>query len=316
MAASVRGRKATPASATRPGGDKPVPAGILSMTGHGRATLRDGEHVISVECSSVNRKGLEIAIQLPREISGMEPLLRSEASGHLRRGRLSIFVSLTPAGNAGGAGISIAAARAALENLRTIAHELGLPEKISMEALLRHPAISCASHQQAPPPSEDKVLACLRSALVPFIEMRTKEGAHLAEELLEHAHTLDQLREEIAGSVDASVESRAEALRGRIARLIPSTGIDPARIEQEVVLFADRCDITEELARLASHIARFREALASGDSPGRTLEFLTQELGREINTCGSKSSSVEISQLVIRAKSTLEKIREQLANVE
>jgi len=287
------------------------------MTGHGRAVRRDKDWIVAVDCSSVNRKGLEVVFQLPRELATLEPRLREEAGRHLRRGRLNILVSVSPAsGAAAGCKISLETAAAAWKNLKDVAKHLKIPGEPTLESLLRHPAICCQSANVGSGPREELVLECLRAALVPLLEMRAKEGANLAQELRHHAKELRALCAAIAEESPRAVKRYANGLREKIARLLPPSGTAPERIEQEIVLYADRADISEEIARLSSHLDQFEATLDAGESAGRTLEFLAQEMGREINTCSAKSNSAEIARLVIRAKSTLEKIREQLANIE
>jgi len=283
------------------------------MTGHGAGSALSGGVRARVECFSVNRKGAEVSFSAPRELGGLEPLVREKVLSRVSRGRVSVTASIEAEG-AGESLVDLARARAYLGEIRKMQKALGLTGEVAVETILAGPGVL-----RTGAPAESywpAVESALDMALDGLAGTRAREGKNLRAELARHLRDLEKLAAGVRPYAADFPRKYRAALMARLERANLPFEISDPRIAAEVAVFADRCDITEELARLASHAGQFRATLASKEPSGRTLEFLAQEMGREWNTIGSKSGDKEISRLVIAAKSTLDKIREQSANVE
>ncbi len=290
---------------------------MISMTGYGKAEYSGecGEWV--VECSSVNRKQLEVVVQLPREFSSLDLRVRQEVAGSLNRGRVAVAIAYTAKSAQLFSTIQKGAAATAYADLISIQQELKLGGEITLDHILRHPAI----YANAAPLTDsdslwEELSVPLQGALQAMIEMRKTEGASVQKELIGYHRTLCAILlrlQELAPQVPLR---HRELLLSRLQKSELSRLPDESRLVTEIALFADRCDISEELSRLGSHLSQFSEKLAEQVPVGRTLEFLVQEMFREINTTGAKANDAEISRAVVETKSLLDKIREQLSNVE
>jgi uncharacterized protein (TIGR00255 family) len=290
-----------------------------SMTGHGRGTVTESGRRIVVECASVNRKGIEIAIALPKPFGTLEPRLREEVQRVVRRGRVNVTVTLEDSGNfVQQSVIDKVAARRVLTELRALSKELALPGEISLELLLRSPGVLKNT-------TEENLVAddfwpalqrALKQSLERLTTMRRKEGAHLIADLLKRVRLLENAAKAIRIRVPVVLRGRRDHLKNRLKELgVPIDASDPS-LMRELALMAERSDITEELTRLESHFAQCREALEGGEPAGRTLDYLAQEMFREVNTIGNKAADAAISRRVVQSKAELDRIREQVANLE
>jgi uncharacterized protein (TIGR00255 family) len=293
---------------------------MKSMTGHGRGDRSHGGFKIAVELSSVNRKQGEIALTLPRELEILEPRLREEINRRVARGRLTARVVMQAAGTAVSAGRTVdeALAGAYLRDFRALAAKLGLPPEVSLDLLLRAPGVLHAPGDLADPeeywPALEKAV---QTALDALVKMREREGAHLERDLKARVKTARQAATRIAKAAPRVAERYRRQLLERVkAAGVPVAGVEDERLLKETVYFADRCDITEELTRLTSHFQQFDDCLKSTGPVGRTLDFLAQEMNREVNTIGSKANDAAIARDVVVLKSELERFREQALNVE
>ncbi len=291
-----------------------------SMTGFGAATAPLGNSTIRVEIGGVNRKQTEIAISLPRAWSELEASVRDIVAGAVSRGRVNVTISMqTTAGREGGGGIAINTARLASlqEKLPQLAAAFGQPVTPSLDALLRlgiieeetDASIETAEAWAAAEPA-------LREALAAFTTLRAQEGDNLCHDLLARITTLREFRTRLMERAGGVVTRHREALMKRLADSGLDLPLDDERLIKEIALFADKCDVSEEMTRLASHLDQFERICAKDEPVGRTLDFLCQEIFRELNTTGSKANDAELAQLVVSAKTELEKIREQVQNVE
>lgn len=298
---------------------------MQSMTGYGTAGARLPGSVgfpgmLVVECASLNRKQLEVAVQLPREWNMLEPWVREEVQRCFQRGRIAVTITLQavrgPEAAAGGR-VDRRAARLALEDLRGVARELGLSGEISLELVLKHQLLSNPAPGLVPAEGVRPTLKrVLREALLKLRAMREEEGKHLAADLRKQHRLLARALGKIRRGAERVVGNYEAGLRARLARWNLPEGMPGERLAAEVAMLAERCDITEETTRLESHLEKFLAKLDDGEPVGRTLEFLVQEMFREVNTIGSKANDAEISGLVVECKSLLDKLREQLANLE
>jgi uncharacterized protein (TIGR00255 family) len=288
------------------------------MTSFGRAEAPLGAETVTVEVRTVNSRHLDLRIRLPRECSDLEPALRASVSQHFSRGQVDITVRLPEAGGpAPEIVINAEVAARYIEAANALREQFGLNERLSVDTLVGLPEVIKVT-EVALPVSElstavaDGVEQACRAAA----EMRRREGEALLRELSVRLERVDELITRISGRADEVIEGLRERLRRRVAALAPELGVEPSRLDQEVVYYADRMDVTEELVRLRSHLSQFRESLDGNDPVGRKLEFLLQELTREVNTIGSKASDGQIPGWVVDLKTELEKLREQVLNVE
>ena len=285
------------------------------MTGHGRGEARTKVWSAVVECHSVNRKTAEVVFHADRDATWLEPSVREKVLERISRGRVQVNLHLERADAGTKNFFDEKRAAVFVEQARKLQKKLGLEGGVTLADVLSAPGVMRAA-EPGGDDARDPVMKALEEALRGLESTRNREGAALKKVLLRSAEKLESLAKKIAPHAGRVAELHREALHKRIERAGISLQPDDARLASEVAFFAERCDITEELERAASHIAQFRDKLDSKAPVGRTLEFLAQELGREFNTIGSKSSTTAIARLVIEAKAELDRIREQLANIE
>ncbi len=290
------------------------------MTGAGWGECSHDGLKITVELSSVNRKQSEISVSLPRELELLESQVRDEINRRVARGRVSVRVNLHAAEGKAGARVQVntALAEAYVTELRKLAKQLGLNGDLSADVLLRTPGVfetgARVSNAEEFWPSVRKAL---EEALALMLKMRAREGAHLKKDLCDRIATMRKAVARVRKEAPLVQKRYREQLIERIkAAGLQELQIDEERVCKEVVFFADRSDITEELTRLQSHFQQFDDCVKSGEPVGRTLDFLAQEINREINTIGSKANDATISREVVELKTELEKFREQAQNVE
>ena len=290
------------------------------MTGHGRGSASAGGWRITVECTSVNRKGIEIAVALPKPLAALEPRLREEVQRAVRRGRVNVAVALEASASAGVAQsvIDKPAARRALRDLEDLRSELSLPGEITLAMILQSPGVLRNPTEEAP--QTEVIWPALKSSLVQALErmvgLRRKEGTHLVADLLKRIRLLEGSVKAIRSRVPSVMRQRREHLRARLLEVGVDTGTADPALARELAFMAERSDITEELTRLDSHFTQCREALSGTEPAGRTLDYLAQEMFREFNTLGNKAGDAAISRRVVQSKAELDRIREQVANLE
>ncbi len=289
-----------------------------SMTGYGsgRAASADGVPC-TVEVQSVNRRQGEVVVNLPRELASLEPALRELVHARVARGRLVVNVLPQPRTTANAPAIDRAAARAYYDAMVALRDELGAGGEISIESILRAPGVLRVGDEPLDPEAvRPSVETALRHALDELVKMRAREGQHLADDLRTR---LGEMRTHLAAirqrQPDASAHHR-QALHERLRRAGLELPIDDERLAKEIVLFADRCDISEEVTRLESHLDQFCSLFEKDEPVGRTMDFLSQEMGRELNTLGAKANDLAIGQLALACKAELDKVREQVQNIE
>jgi uncharacterized protein (TIGR00255 family) len=293
---------------------------IRSMTGFGRGEARGETVTVTVEARSVNARHLDLALRLPRVLSGLEPETRRHVQSRLERGRVEITVTLVPVPGASSVRLAVddALARDYLTQARRVASTLGLSDAVALEWVLERPGVMRLEESEAA--SDDVTWEMLEppltSALDELVERRTAEGQRLAAELRGHHAELTTAVERFAERAPAAARRREERLRERLATLRDSVVVDEQRVLTEVAVWVDKTDIAEEVVRLRAHLAELQLLLDKSGPVGRPLDFLLQELNREINTVGSKADDLELSQVVLGAKGTLERMREQVQNLE
>lgn len=292
---------------------------MRSMTGYGRGECARDGFKVTVELNSVNRRQSDITVNLDKELIELEPRIRDVINAALSRGRVNAVVACHRAAAPATDQVALdePLARAYYRAIRKLQRQLKLRGSVTIELLLRAPGVMKLAEQAFP---VETVWPCvheaLQAALAQLIKMREKEGRHLAADLTARLDALAAGVERIRALAPETLKRYRAALHARVKEAGLELSLDDERLMKEVVIFADRCDITEELTRLDSHLHQFRDNLTSRAPVGRTLDFLAQEMNREINTIGSKANAVEISQIVVQMKAELEKIREQVQNIE
>ncbi|MFQ5914613.1 MAG: YicC/YloC family endoribonuclease [Nitrospinota bacterium] len=290
-----------------------------SMTGWGKGVSEKDGQTITVEVRSVNHRFFEVSVKTSRSLSPLEPFIRDNVRSRFDRGKFDVLVAVS--------GDSLlsreirldrAAAEQYLAGLKGLKEDLNLPGEITVETLARMREIFFTEENGGGPELGPEILQpCLTQALDSLEVMRRTEGKALAEDISNRLAEVSNLLNRLKETVPATVELYRERLRGRLAELVNGeVALDPGRLEQEIVLLTQRSDTSEEITRLESHIDQFREQLAKGSPAGRKLDFLLQEMHREVNTVGSKSLDARVSALVIDLKGELERIREQAQNLE
>jgi len=280
---------------------------------------RDG-YQVEIELSSVNRRQLEIVIAAPSEMEPLESRVREELAKSLARGRVSVRVRLEIGEERLSRRVRVNAgvAKTFARELANLAKATGLPPQVSLDTLLRIPGVI---ENDAGTLDSDRVWPIVQQAVQQALQrltrMRAREGRHLAGELRRQIATMRQLTRQIEAVAPEVMVNHRRQLLDRIQKAgLPGVTADDERLLKEVALFADRADISEELTRLESHFGQFQECLTAGEPAGRTLDFLAQEMNREVNTIGSKANDGRISKAVVLLKAEIEKFREQVQNIE
>lgn len=291
---------------------------MRSMTGYGRGQSSFNGTKISVELNSVNRKQSDVAVNLPRELAELEPRIRDLINAQVARGRLNVVVAVhNSRTSAAKLVLDAELARTFYKAMTDLQRELNASGEVSIETVLRAPGVLRAPEEQiAPDAAWPHVETALAAALADLVRMREREGKHLAKDLIKRLKLVSQLVKNIRQLHPNVLKRYRQSLHDRILKAGVDLPIDDERMIKEVVVFADKSDISEELIRLESHLTQFAHHLRKAEPVGRTLDFMTQEIYREFNTLGAKANDVEISQLVVTCKAEMEKIREQIQNIE
>ena len=291
---------------------------ISSMTGFGRATVASDGREITIELKSVNHRYLDLAFRMPRHIGFIEDVLRQLLSEQLSRGHVDIYVNYRNTRmDARTVVIDEALMGAYLTAARKAAAQYELKDDISLSTAMRFPDVTDVIEAEE---DRDAVAALAREAALRAVtalkRMRAGEGERLCNDLLNRVTTVESIAAKIDTRAPLVVEEYRTKLSERIESMLGGVEVDRTRLATEVALFADKASINEELVRLASHVTEMRKVLGSDEAAGRRLDFVVQEMSREFNTMGSKANDAEITNLVIAGKGEIEKIREQVQNIE
>jgi uncharacterized protein (TIGR00255 family) len=294
------------------------------MTGFGRGNAEQGRVRATVDVRSVNHRFLDLKLRGAPLQPTLEEAVTSKIRAAVERGSLAVSVHLTREGE-GATRIDREVAKQTHRMLADLARELSLPPP-ELALVLAQPGVMITGDDHRDDTDDTAVLAAVDAALVQLKKMRETEGAALARELLSRLDELAQLKAAIAKLASDLPERTHKKLKARLEKLLSDEAhdksndiagwIDPARLAQELAVLADRADVSEELVRLDSHLEQARSLVNGAAASGRRLDFLVQEIGRELNTIGSKSAIAEISSAIVEAKAVLEKVREQVQNVE
>ena len=289
------------------------------MTGFSRYENQSEDLTCKVEIRSVNNRFIDINTRLPKSLAPLELPLKKMVKTKCARGSFDISIAIEKNGDSE-AGLEVnpnlPLATEYLKAFKEIQDGLELKGEIDINTILSQRDVVKSELKKVEFLCEEIVMQSVDRALTDLIKMREDEGKNLEKDILNQIRNIETLRKSIAAKQSITIQKFQDKLNEKIKILTSGIEIDPARIAQESALLADRCDVTEEIVRLKSHLEQFNILIASNDPQGRKLEFLTQEINREVNTTGSKTIDLEVSRAVIEMKSCLEKIREQLANIE
>ena len=289
-----------------------------SMTGFGRANVLFDGRELTMELKSVNHRYLDLSFRMPRHISFIEDEIRRLLAERLTRGHVDVYITYCNTRNdARTAVFDASLLKAYIDAANQCAEQFGLRNDLTATSALRLPDVMDVVEAEEDREALIKLADdALEKACAELIEMRRVEGERLCADLLSRLDTVLGLRERIKDRAPLVVEDYRNKLTERIASVLESAEVDTARLATEIAIFADKANIDEELVRLASHVAAARELLENGNAVGRKMDFIVQEMNREFNTIGSKANDKDITALVIEGKAEIEKIREQVQNLE
>ena len=291
---------------------------MRSMTGFGRAEAELDGRKVTLELKTVNHRFLDLNIRIPRALGFAEEAVRKSIKSKLSRGHVDVFVSYSAvSADAKTAKADVGLMRSYLHAAQQAGKEVGITDDLALSHLIRIPDVIMIEEA---PEDEDRLTRivgdALALALASLEQMRQREGEELKNNLLSCLNELESIVSIIEGRKGLVAAEYAERLRQRLAELLAGSDIDETRFNTEIAMMADRSDINEEIVRLSTHIGQFRQAAGEKDAVGRKLDFMVQEMNRELNTIGSKSGDMTITNAVIEGKSVVEKIREQVQNIE
>jgi len=291
---------------------------IKSMTGYGRNEQTIDNFDVSIEIKSVNHRYADYNIRVPKYYSFLEEKIKSHLQKNIARGKVDVFVSVYKTiDDSKEISLNSSLAESYINALRTLATDFGIKDDISVSTVARYNDIFEVNHK-----AEDeaelwgRVITVLEHALEGFLDMRTREGEKLATDMLMRNDLIRTELKRVEEIAPQTVIEYREKIEQRIRELLENATIDENRLLTETAIYADKLSITEEIIRLSSHLDEFDLIMKQGEAVGRKLDFLLQEMNREINTIGSKSNNLDIAKIVVNIKSELEKIREQLQNIE
>ena len=287
-----------------------------SMTGYGKGVAESAGRKVGVEIKSVNHRFLDMNIKLPRTLGFAEDIIRSEVKGAVTRGHLDIYVNYERE-SGGKISMDEQLARDYCTMAAKAAMKFSITNDLSVSALFRMPEVVVVKEEDEDEEAVGKLVEqAVREALNGLSVMRAKEGEMLMRDFSEKLANISAFVDEVEKLAPATVEEHKNRMRERITEMLGDVAFDEARLMNEAAFFADKVAVDEEIARLRSHIAHFKDICAAGGALGKKLDFIVQEMNRETNTIGSKCSDSKIAQCVISAKCEIEKVREQVQNVE
>ena len=290
---------------------------IKSMTGYGKSSLCINSREYQIEIKAVNHKYIDVNIKLPRIISYLEDEVRKYIISKIKRGKIDITITFENYGKDGNnIKINTELAKFYIESLKKLAEEENLSTEINVTEITKMPDVLTIKNDINEDEIKQELLQVLKEATDQLIEMRKKEGAKISVDILNKIDQIEIKTNEILQLSTGLIEEYVVRLEARIKDLLKTDELDKARLMQEVVIYADKCSIEEEVTRLKSHISQLRNLINIDEPTGKKMDFLIQEMNRETNTIGSKSNNLDITNDVITIKTILEDIREQIQNIE
>lgn len=290
---------------------------IKSMTGFGRGKYENDGRAYTVDIKSVNHKYSDINVRIPRLLNSVEDKIRKRISEVISRGKIDVFITFENYSSKGtNIKINKELAKEYLSELKDLSEETGLEFNVNLIDVSKLPEILKIEDEENDELIANEVMIALDDALEKFVSMREFEGQKLVEDLENRVHLIEGKVEEITKYSSTLVQDYMEKLENRVNELLKPGVVDESRLAQEIVIFSDKSSIEEELTRLKSHMAQFLNLIKAESPIGKKLDFLVQEINREVNTIGSKANCLEITNRVIEVKTEVENIREQIQNIE
>ena len=291
---------------------------IRSMTGYGKQSLIVEKREYQVEIKSVNHRYLDINIKLPKSISYLEDTIKKEISAKIKRGKIDVFITFENNSQEGkNITINKELAKLYIEQLKELAQEEKILNNIEVMDIAKLPDILIVKNDEEDEKIQNELIEVVQGAISKIIEMKNVEGSKIEQDLLQRIDKIENKIMEISAKSTGLIEEYVVKLEKRIKEILKTEELDKSRLAQEVVIYADKCSIEEEVTRLKSHIYQFRNLISNNNETiGKKLDFLIQEMNRETNTIGSKANNLEITNGVIDIKTELEDIREQIQNIE
>ena len=290
---------------------------IKSMTGFGKYNDIMNDREYQIEVKSVNHRYLDISVKLPRQLSYLEDIVKKEVSKNIKRGKIDIFITFNNNSQEGRElKIDKDLAKTYIKEIKDISREEDIEPTIDFVELLKLPDVLNLKYNQEDEQIKQEVIGVLKVAINQLVKMRSEEGNKIYDDLMKRIDTVESKIIKISEKSTGLIQEYVVKLEGRVKEILQTEEIDKSRIAQEVVIYADKSSIEEEITRLKSHISQFRNLLQSDEAVGKKLDFIIQEMNRETNTIGSKSNCLDITNNVIDIKTELEDIREQIQNIE
>lgn len=290
---------------------------IKSMTGYGKSSLSINSREYQVEIKTVNHKYIDVNIKMPRIISYLEEDVRKLVVSKIKRGKVDIQISFENYSQDGNdVKINTELAQIYIQSLRKLAEAENLSSNIEVTEITKLPDVLTIKSNLDENETKEELLQVVNEAIDKLIQMRKIEGEKISKDILDKITRIEQKNEEIFGLSTGLIEEYVVKLEARVKELLKTEELDKSRLMQEVVIYADKCSVEEEVTRLRSHIYQLRQLINSEEPIGKKMDFLIQEMNRETNTIGSKANNLEITNIVVDIKTILEDIREQIQNIE
>lgn len=290
---------------------------IKSMTGYGKSNLSKELREYQIEIKSVNHRYLDISVKMPKMLSYLEEAIKKEISTKVKRGKIDVFVTFENNSIEGKEiKINTEIAKAYIDELKNLAAKENILADIQVTDISKFPDVLNIQNSQDDEVIKNEVLEVVKEATGNLVQMRQVEGKRIAEDLLVRLNKIQKEVQKISKLSTGLIDEYIVKLEERIKQVLKEQEIDQSRLAQEVVIYADKCSIQEEVTRLNSHISQFEMLLNSDETIGKKLDFIIQEMNRETNTIGSKANNLEITNSVIDMKTEIENIREQVQNIE
>ena len=290
---------------------------IKSMTGYGKSSLSINSREYQVEIKTVNHKYIDVNIKMPRIISYLEEDVRKLVVSRIKRGKVDIQISFENYSQDGNdVKINTELAQIYIQSLRKLAEAENLSSNIEVTEITKLPDVLTIKSNLDENETKEELLQVVNEAIDKLIQMRKIEGEKISKDILDKITRIEQKNEEIFSLSTGLIEEYVVKLEARVKELLKTEELDKSRLMQEVVIYADKCSVEEEVTRLRSHIYQLRQLINSEEPIGKKMDFLIQEMNRETNTIGSKANNLEITNIVVDIKTILEDIREQIQNIE
>ena len=290
---------------------------IKSMTGFGRSNLQKNLREYQVEIKSVNHKYCDINIRMPRNISYLEDEVRKAISSKIKRGKIDVFITFDNYSDEGkNIKINKEIAKLYIKNLKELAQEEQIYSNIEVTDIMKLPDVLVIKNNDDEEQIKQELIEAVNQSLDKLVDMRKVEGTKMGQDIMKRVEIIENKVKEICEFSTGLIDEYIVKLEARIKELLKTDEVDKSRLAQEVVIYADKCSVQEEITRLDSHISQFKELINRDTAIGKKLDFIIQEMNRETNTIGSKANNLEITNRVIDIKTELEDIREQIQNIE